>query len=105
MDDVEGRLLPVANDFSLAQTCGPVAWARGRSPRHDWIDGALIIVESRDGRVTWRRVTQPEPECLHITSNGTGEPDEAWARRVLRVDAGLPTFADPVVAALAARFP
>ncbi|HVL26066.1 MAG TPA: hypothetical protein VM450_18375 [Thermomicrobiales bacterium] len=104
MHTTEARLLPVARGFSLAQTCGPVAWARGRSPRHDWIDGGLIVVESRDGRVTWRRVTQPGPGCLHITSNDVSEPDEAWARRVLRVDIALPAFADPVVAALAARF-
>ena len=31
-----------AESYSLAETCAPVAWGRGRWPNVDWFDGGLF---------------------------------------------------------------
>jgi 3-methyladenine DNA glycosylase/8-oxoguanine DNA glycosylase len=98
------RELSVPEEFSLAQTCGPVAWARQRSPRHEWMNGALVVLESRNEQTIWRKVTQPEPGVLYITGPHAEEPDIDWARRVLRIDEMMPTFRDAEIDGLATRF-
>jgi DNA-3-methyladenine glycosylase II len=105
LNEVVTRTLRTPLDFSLSQTCAPVCWARQRSPRHEWMSGALVTVETRDERIVWRQVTQPEPELLHITGNEGVEPDPEWARRVLGFEVSLPRFTDPTVRNLAHVFP
>lgn len=102
---VKRRILPVPEGFSLATTCGPVVWAKDRSPRHAWVNGALLVVERREERIMWRVVRQDTPAGLRITANEAMESDAAWARRVLGIDISLPIFGDPRVAALADRYP
>jgi DNA-3-methyladenine glycosylase II len=102
---VTERTVAVDPGFSLATTCGPVAWGKGRWPNVDWIDGGLISVGREAGAVVTRRVRQKEPGLLAI--DGTADPDEdaSWLRSVLAVDRSPPEVTDPVVAAIAARFP
>lgn len=97
--------ITVAEDFSLAQSCAPAWWVGDRSPRHAWIDDGLVVVEMRDERPLWRRVTQPEPGFLRIEgTGGRDEPDADWARRVLRVADLMPEFDDPVIVGLAGEY-
>lgn len=96
----------VPASFSLAQSCAPAWWVGARSPRHAWLDDALVVVESREERVGWRHVSQPGPGMLRIVGNKEREePDAVWAERVLRTSAGMPDFGDPVIARLAHEYP
>lgn len=104
MNDDRRRTLPVDREFSLAQTCGPAAWVGGRSPRHQWHQGTLLSVEWEGERVVWRRVSQGADGLLDITGSASPEGDAEWARRVLGLDIRLPTFADPMIVALASSF-
>src|SRR5262249_55593416 len=52
------RHLNIDPTFSLAETCGPVAWARGRWPNVDWLDGALVWVGWENDRAVHRIVRQ-----------------------------------------------
>lgn len=105
MNEVVNRTLSVPGSFSLSQTCAPVVWAKQRSPRHEWMNGALVVVESRNEQVVWRKVTQLASERLHITGNDTDDSDEEWARRVLGIDVSLPHFNDATAQGLAREFP
>jgi 3-methyladenine DNA glycosylase/8-oxoguanine DNA glycosylase len=102
---VDLRTLDVPVDFSLAQTCGPVYWTTGRSPRHAWHDGELIWVGWEDGSPRWRGVRQCEPGGLAV--RGTGDPgrDVSWARSVLGTAIVLPQFRDETILEIAARYP
>jgi hypothetical protein len=63
------RYLPVKGDFSLAETCGPVAWGRGRWPGSDWIDGAFVWVGREDDELASRIVRQVTPDQLSIAGS------------------------------------
>lgn len=101
----DGRLLAVSESFSLRETCGPVAWGRGRWPNVDWIDGHLIWCGLEQGATAVRIVTQTAPGSLSIEGTRDPDRDRDWARRVLAIDRTPPAVADPVVLAIAARFP
>lgn len=90
--------------FALAETCGPVAWGRGRWPNVDWIDGRLVWVGWEAGRVVWRLVGE-EPDGLRV--GGPADPglDRGWAKGVLGTEVTCPVFADPVVERLRTRHP
>ena len=97
--------LTVDPDFSLAATCGPVAWGKGRWPNVDWIDGGLVWVGREGGDVVTRRVRQVAPGEIAIDGTGDAAADGDWLRAVLAMDRTPPEMSDPVVAAIAARFP
>ncbi len=99
------RQLVVESPFSLAVTCGPVAWTTGRSPRHRWDAGVLTWVGWEGNRIVWRQVEQVGSDELQITGTGAPGVDREWARAVLGIDAPLPAYADPTIGALAGRFP
>jgi 3-methyladenine DNA glycosylase/8-oxoguanine DNA glycosylase len=103
--EAEETTIAVDPGFSLAETCAPVAWARGRWPNEDWIDGALLWVGRDDGAVVTRRVRQTKPGLLAIFGERDSARDAAWARRVLAVDRRPPALSDPIVAAIAAAYP
>ncbi|MDP9363036.1 MAG: hypothetical protein M3Q10_02180, partial [Chloroflexota bacterium] len=98
-------VLPAARSgpFSLAQTCGPVAWGRGRWPNVDWVDGALVWVGWEAGRVVWRRVVE---QTGGLAVDGSADPglDSSWAAAVLGTAVGCPPFDDPVLTELRLRF-
>lgn len=96
--------LAVPPGFSLAQTCGPVAWAGGRWPDHDWREGALVWVGWERDRVVWRVVRQQSDDALTITGDHCPREDAAWAEHVLGLAKPVPAFADPVVRDLHARY-
>lgn len=98
------RILAVDREFSLAETCGPVVWGRGRWPNVDWIGGALVWVGREDGEVVHRIARQPAPGTLVITGERDTARDRDWAERVLGIDRRPPVLEDPVVAAIAVRF-
>jgi 3-methyladenine DNA glycosylase/8-oxoguanine DNA glycosylase len=96
--------LTVDPEFSLAATCGPVAWGKGRWPNVDWIDGGLVWVGREGGAVVTRSVRHPAPGQLAIDGAADSAGDEAWLRAVLAIDRTPPEVTDPVVTSIAARF-
>lgn len=105
--DAPTRTISVAAPFSLAETCGPVAWGRGRWPNVDWRDGVLIWVGWEESRRVYLTIRQPADKTPHLIVTGTGSPknDRSWANAVLGLDRPLPGRIDPVVDAARVRFP
>lgn len=101
MVERDEALLAVDPRFSLAETCAPVAWSRGRWPNEDWIDGELLWVGRDYGEVVTRRVRQIEPGLLAISGERDAAHDVMWANRVLAVDRRPPELTDPIVAEIA----
>ncbi|MDQ3044122.1 MAG: hypothetical protein M3R06_03080 [Chloroflexota bacterium] len=97
------REVLITPPFSLATTCGPVAWARGRWSNLDWLDNAFVWVGWEDARLVWRIVRQVGANELVISGSAAVRDDESWAREVLGVGEVMPAFADPAIAALAKR--
>lgn len=97
----------VQGEFSLVETCGPVAWGGGRWPNLDWIDGRLVWVGLEHGRTATRIVQQPDPTkpLLFVTGQRRSDGDHRWAEQVLGISATLPELTDPVISELARRFP
>ena len=105
MPPADARLLPVVPPFSLAATCGPVAWADGRWPNVDWRDDALIWVGWEDQHLGWREVRQIDDQTLLITGTADRRLDALWAERVLGVGTTCPAFDDDVVEVIRRRYP
>lgn len=105
--ETDARPLAVPSGFSLAATCGPVAWAGGRWPNVDWRDGALSWVGWENGLVVHRTVWQPAGAGGPIAVAGTAEPrgDAGWAARVLGVARTPPSLADSVLRAISEAIP
>jgi len=103
--DSAQRMLSMPGPFSLASTCGPVYWTTGRSPRHRWDDGVLTWVGWEGEAVVWRSCRQIGYAQIDITGNASPGLDEAWGRDVLGSGIALPSYSDPILASLAARFP
>jgi 3-methyladenine DNA glycosylase/8-oxoguanine DNA glycosylase len=99
------RLHRVAAPFSLAATCGPVVWGGGRWPDIAWVDGSLIWIGREDERVVHRRVRPLDASTLAVDGSGAPDRDVAWLDAVLGVGRAMPAFDDPVLDALAARWP
>lgn len=101
------RIITVDDAFSLAQTCGPAAWVAHRSPRQAWIGNAFVHVswEWMEGSPVWRIVRQLAVGTLAIDGSADPANDPAFLADVLGVGVTFPAFADPVIAALAERFP
>ncbi len=97
--------MPVPGRFSLSQTCGPVAWVGQRSPRHVWDAGRLTWVGWEGDRVAWRTACQPRAGSIDITGTAAQQGDAEWGSTVLGLEIALPAFDDPVIVALANRFP
>lgn len=98
-------LLTGDDTFSLAETCAPAAWAKGRWPNLDWIDESLIWVGWEAGRISVRRVTERAPGQLEIAGERDATRDTAWARDVLGWNRRPVQSSDPVVSEIACRFP
>ncbi len=98
------REVPVPAPFSLAATCGPVDWARGRWPNEDWIGGELIWVGWESNRVVHRRV-RSSGESLSIGGDADPELDRVWASSKLCIDHCMPRPVDPVIARIALANP
>jgi 3-methyladenine DNA glycosylase/8-oxoguanine DNA glycosylase len=100
------RTLEIEPPFSLADTCAPVAWAGGRWANQDWVDDALVWVGREEDRVVHRVVRQGAPE-RELSIEGDADPllDRDWTARVLGSGRTMPRILDPVLAAIAARYP
>lgn len=96
------RTIPIPYGFSLAQTCGPVAWGKGRWPSIDWLDGVLIWCGWEDAQVVVRTFRQTDAG-LEL-SGGNPAHDIDWADRFLGLSAETPAFADGPLTELQARF-
>ncbi len=99
------RHLGVPEDFSLAQTCGPVHWTTGRSPRHGWHDGELTWVGWESGVVAWRTVRETAAGVLEVRGTGRSCLDSSWAESVLGISMTLPRFRDETMHRLAITYP
>lgn len=99
------RTSTVPKPFDLAATCGPVAWASGRWPNQDWIDGTLIWLGWEAGTLVWRTVQSIDDG--HLAIDGTADPigDADWTRRVLGAGRTMPPMSDPVLRRVASRYP
>ena len=97
----------VPGEFSLRETCGPVAWGGGRWPNLDWVHGGLVWVGLEHGRTATRIVQQPDPAkpLLFVSGQRRSDADHRWAQQVLGTGETAPEIADPVIAGLARRFP
>jgi hypothetical protein len=91
--------------FSLAETCAPVMWGKGRWPGTDWIDDAFVWAGWEGDRVVFREVRQPRPGQLCISGDRDAGQDKEWLDRVLGPDRTQPVIGDPVVNAIAAQHP
>lgn len=99
--------IETTSGFSLAQTCAPVAWGGGRWPNQDWIDGRLVWVgQDSDGLIIRevRQLASRHPVVV-VRSNRTARDDIDWAARVLGTHRMAPAVPDPVVRAIAERYP
>lgn len=101
--EAPARPIAVADGFSLATTCGPVAWAGGRWPNVDWLHGGLIWVGWEGESVVWRAVEQSASDMLRCRGSAATPGDRDWAARVLGVGKLCPPFGDQVVEALRNR--
>lgn len=99
------RSVTVPADFSLAETCAPVMWGKGRWPGVDWIDGGFVWVGWEGGSIAVRRVRQQQPGTLLVSGDRDQGRDERWLNDVLGAHRTTPAIADPVVAGIAGRFP
>ena len=97
------RALSVLPPFDLARTVAPAWWARGRWPNVDARRGAFIWVGWEAGQLAWRSVRQIDAQTLEIIGSGSGELDAQWASAVLGASTVMPTFDDPIMAALARK--
>jgi 3-methyladenine DNA glycosylase/8-oxoguanine DNA glycosylase len=101
------RDLPVNGRFALNETCGPVAWAGGRWPDQDWIDGCLVWVRE-DANGAWPIVSwQPEagqPVTVASPAPLADHRLNALARS-LGIGRKMPSWDDPVIADLGSNLP
>jgi 3-methyladenine DNA glycosylase/8-oxoguanine DNA glycosylase len=81
----------------------PAWWARGRWPNVDARRGAFIWVGWEAGQLAWRSVRQIDDLSLEITGSGGGELDAQWGSAVLGASTVMPTFDDPIMAALGGK--
>ena len=95
-------MVAVPASFSLARTCAPVWWSRGRLPDLEW-SGGLVWVGHGPDHLARRRAMVVDGR-LHVTGDAP-ESDAAWAREVLGVRALARLGDDPNIARLAARHP
>ena len=102
--DSTPRTVVVSTAFSLAQTCGPVAWGGGRWPNLDWRQGALWWVGWEGDEIVWRRVRQTTCAVLDVEGTGDSDSDRDWAERILGIADVCPGLGDPVVARLGAKY-
>jgi 3-methyladenine DNA glycosylase/8-oxoguanine DNA glycosylase len=102
-----GRMLRIALEgapFSLAATCAPVAWGKGRWPNVDWIDGAFLWVGWESEAIVWRETTEFKSGVLRVDGPGDPGADASWAERVLGLNRPCPVFEDEVVERLRRRY-
>lgn len=98
------RQLSNSEGFSLAETCGPVAWAAGRWPDMDWRAGCLIRVTQRESGVI-PQVIWPSGDGERIAIATPASAANADLDDILHRDRAMPVWEDPVIDALAMRFP
>lgn len=99
------RSLAVPRAFSLKVSVGPAVWVGNRSPRHAWIDDALVWRGREEGLPVTRIVRQPDAGELQISGTASARSDAQWARDVLLVGATVESWDDPVFAEITSRFP
>ncbi len=99
------RAIAVPVAFSLAETCGPVMWGKGRWPGSDWIEQSFVWVGWESDSVSVRWVRQELPGELMVGGLRSRDQDERWLSDVLGVNRVVPRIDDPVIAEIAARFP
>jgi 3-methyladenine DNA glycosylase/8-oxoguanine DNA glycosylase len=96
-------LLPVSPPFDLARTVAPAWWARGRWPNVDARRGTFLWVGWESDQVSWRSISQTDPQTLEVFGSRRSELDAPWAAAVLGTNAAMPIFGDPNMAALARK--
>ncbi len=94
----------VSQPFDLAATCAPVAWGQGRWPNVDWIDGRLVWVGWENSAVVVRQLAMANDGTIDVDGTTDEAVDAEWAERTLNLSGPCLPMADPVLAALSARF-
>ena len=98
------RVYSVDSAYSLSQTCGPVAWSRGRWSNLDWGDGGLIWVGVEADAIVHRRVEQ-RGAALIVSGSANPNLDLDWLVRTQGTQRTMPNFDDPVIERLALTLP
>lgn len=104
-DGPADRVLSIPSPYSLRVSVGPALWVGDRSPRHAWIDDALVWCGREQQKPVTRIARQNQPGALHITGTADATRDDTWAREILMVGATVDSWEDPTIAAIANRFP
>lgn len=97
-------VVPVGAGFSLAETCGPVAWAAGRWPDLDWRDGCLVRVGHDELGETVAIVAWPSSTPDRLTVASPSQHAAGLIGPILNLNLRPPEWDDPVIAGLARRF-
>jgi DNA-3-methyladenine glycosylase II len=99
------RAVAVPIGYRLDVSVGPAMWVGDRSPRHAWVDGALIWCGREDDRTVWRRVRQPAPGVLEIEGTADAGLDGGWVAGTLHPGTMVHAWPDPVLQDISQRFP
>lgn len=94
----------VDDAFSVRVSAGPIAWAANRSPRSAIHGEDVVIVDLEADTTVVRRLRQ-ERDLIAMRANGDSHHHRAWLDRTFRAHSRDGEWADPVIRALAARFP
>lgn len=99
------RHVSVPDAYRLEVSAGPALWVGDRSPRHAWIDDALVWCGREGERVVWRRVRQDSPGTLVIEGSADPALDSGWVRDTLHPANVVIDWSEPLIASIASRFP
>ncbi len=104
-ESLQVRTVSVPEGYRLDVSVGPAAWVGERSPRHAWIDGALVWCGREGERPVWRRVRQARPGQLRIEGTAAMDCDAGWIATTLHPAATVATWGEPMLDEVARRFP
>jgi DNA-3-methyladenine glycosylase II len=91
--------------FSLRVSAGPIAWAKGRSPKSAIRDQTVIVVEREDDHVVTRQVRTGGRDNVILDADIADADHAGWLRRTFREHDGPANWDDPVIARLAKEYP
>lgn len=91
--------------FCLRVSAGPIAWAKGASPKSQIGHRNVTIVEREGDIVLIRRLRSGSCNALLVESTPPGPDHEDWLRRTFREHDAPIAWEDPVLARLATQYP
>jgi DNA-3-methyladenine glycosylase II len=99
------RREPLPAGFSLRVSAGPIAWARGASPKSAIRNETVIVVEREGDHVVTRQVRADGRDNVILEADIAEADHAGWLRRTFREHDGPASWDDPVIARLAKEYP